>query len=120
MAKRELIEELISLTKLQKAALEKEDIDKFNSLLDNRQEVLDRIEALHEGEPETKEQREEERMAELKALDAQNKIEFNTQFEEVKAKLREIRQMKKREEHYNNSYDISWEEGVFFDKKERR
>ena len=118
MNRRKLIEELIALTKLQTVALEKEDIDEFNILLDKRQEVLEQIQVLYESGSETKD--EKELVAILKALNEKNQIEFMRQHEEVKLKLREIRQMKKREEHYNNSYDISREEGVFFDKKERR
>nr|WP_302599116.1 hypothetical protein [uncultured Cellulosilyticum sp.] len=120
MTKRALIEQLIEITKLQTIALEKEDIDEYNRLLDERQVALDKIQVLHEVQPETKEQHEEELVTQLKAIDAQNRVEFEKQFEEVKKKLREVRAMKKREEHYNNPYDISWEEGVFFDKKERR
>lgn len=120
MAKRELIEQLIELTKMQTTALEKEDVDEFIRLLDTRQEVLDQIQVLHEMHPDTKEQHEEELVTQLKEIDDKNRVEFEKQFEEVKKKLREARAMKKREEHYNNPYDISWEEGVFFDKRGRR
>lgn len=120
MTKRELIQQLIEFTKMQTVALEKEDVDEFIRVLDKRQEILDEIQVLHENQPETKEQHEEELVAQLKEIDYKNRVEFEKQFEEVKRKLREVRVMKKREEHYNNPYDISWEEGVFFDKKERR
>ena len=120
MTKRELIEQLIEITKKQTIALQEEDVDKFIKLLDYRQIVLNQIQILHEAQPETKEQNEEELVAQLKAIDDENRVEFERQFEEVKKKLREVRIMKKREEQYNNPYDISWEEGVFFDKKETR
>lgn len=120
MTKRELIEQLIEMTKKQTVALQEEDVDRYIELLNGRQAILNQIQVLHEVQPETKEQHEEELVTELKTIDDANRMEFERQFEEVKKKLREVRIMKKREEQYNNPYDISWEEGVFFDKKETR
>lgn len=118
--KKSLIIKLIELTKLQTLALEKENVDEFLELIDKRQEVLNQIQQLQEENPQLKEQHEESLVRELMEIDHKNRVEFEKQFEAVKGKLREIRQMKKREEQYSNPYDISREEGVFFDKKERR
>ena len=120
MTKREWIIALIEITNLQKAALERAEVEEFITLMDKRQEVLEQIEVLHETYPELREQREPDLVEELRTLDYKNCIEFEKQFKEVKENLRKARQMKKREVHYNNPYDISWEEGVFFDKKEKR
>ncbi|WP_054739612.1 flagellar protein FliT [Cellulosilyticum ruminicola] len=120
MTKRELIEELLRLTQLQSKSLKDGNVDGFIALLDKRQIILDEIQKLHEEKTETKEQHEEDLVTMLKALDEENRVEFERQFEEVKTKLRQARQLKQREQHYNNPYDMSWEEGVFFDKKERR
>ncbi len=120
ITKKELIELLIKITQRQEKALENEDIDKFISLLEDRQELLDKMEVLHQEYPETREQHEEELVKELQALDQKNQEEFKRQFEEVKENLRKVRQMKKSEQQYNNPYDTSWEEGMFFDKKEGR
>lgn len=120
MTKRELIEELIRLTELQGALLGEENVDEFIMLLDKRQQILDEIQMLHEEQPETKEQHEVELVERLKMLDEKNRIEFERQFEVVKGKLREIRQLKQRESHYGNPYDISMEEGIYFDKRERK
>lgn len=120
MTKREYIIELIRLTKLQTEALEKEKVEEFIRLLDKRQEILELIQTLYEQNPETRGQHEEELINELKAIDTKNQIEFEKQFQEVKANLCNVRQMKRREEHYNNPYDFSMEEGMFFDKKEKR
>lgn len=120
MTKREWIEELIRLTQQQEKALHEEDIDTFTTLLYQRQKVLDEIEELHQAQPMLREQHEEDLVEELRRLDNKNLREFERQFEEVKINLREIRQKKRREECYSNTYDISWEEGVFFDKKEKR
>ena len=120
MTKKEYIIELVRLTNLQAQALEKEEIEEFNRLIDERGKILDLIQELYKENPEAKKQSEDELMQELKTLDAKNRVEFERQFEEVKDKLCKVRQMKKREEHYNNPYDISAEEGMFFDRKERR
>ncbi len=120
MTKKQLIEQLVEITKMQQMVLEEENVDEFIRLLDKREEVIEQIQALHEANPETKDQHEEALVSQLKEIDEKNRVEFERQFEEVKKKLREVRTMKKREEHYANPYDVSWEEGVFFDKKERR
>lgn len=117
LTKREYILELIRLTKLQTEALEKEEVEQFIDLLNQRQKVLEFIQNLHEQDPETRRQHEEELVNELKALDGKNRIEFERQFEAVKEKLREIRQMKAGEACYGNPYDIAREEGMFFDKR---
>ena len=120
MNKRELIEELIRLTKLQRKSLEDDNVEGFIALLDKRQMILDRIEEIHEAHPETRLQREEELVAELRKLDEENQIKFKRKFEEVKNELRKMRQLKTMEQRYTNHYDASWEEGMYFDKKEKR
>lgn len=114
--KREYILELIKLTKLQSEALEKEEVEEFIRLLDKRQEVLECIKDLEQESVEDRIEL-EALINELKALDEKNQVEFTKQYEEVKAKLREIRQRKVGEKSYGNPYDISREEGVFFDKR---
>lgn len=118
--KKELLMELVDLTKQQTTALQEENIDEFISLLDQRQEVLDKLEVLKNEYPEIQNEHCEEILEKLKKIDNENRKEFEKQFNDVKSKLKEIRIMKNSEEHYTKKYDISWEEGVFFDKRERR
>ena len=120
MTKRELIEELVRLTQLQSKALTEDNVDGFMALLIKRQRILDQIGELHESQPETKEQHEEELVSILRTLDERNQIEFKKKFEEVKRELKEIRQMKNMENKYTNTYNTSWNEGVYFDKREKR
>ncbi len=121
--KKECILELIRLTKLQSKALEMQDVELFIDLLDQRKNVLDIVEGipqhldLLEGEAEKEER---EMMKELIELDNTNKDKLGKSMEEVKEELRQIRQHKRTKDNYNNVYDISQEEGVFFDKRERR
>ena len=121
--KKECILELIRLTKLQSKALEIQDIELFIDLLDQRKNVLDIVEGipqhlvLLEGEEEKEER---EMMKELISLDNANKDKLGKDMEEVKEELRKIRQHKRTSDNYNNYYNISQEEGLFFDKRERR
>lgn len=122
--KQQLIERLLELTKQQSKALQEENIEAFGNLLNARQEIMDQITALEAAHPEVKEEKCEELVKELIALDAQNATEYKRQFEEVKQKLQDTRgqisQMRQRQHVsniYNNPYDLSQEEGIFFDKK---
>ena len=53
----------------------------------------------------------------IKVLDDENRNSFDHQLQEVKDKLRQVRLTQKRGVAYNNPYDISYEEGIFFEKK---
>ncbi len=118
--KKECILELIRLTKLQTEALERDDIDLFTSILDQRQEVLNIASGIPKHEDVLLIEEEEALKRELIELDNANKIKLNSSMEEVKGELRKIRQHKKTSDNYNNPYDVSQEEGMFFDKRERR
>lgn len=115
--KRQLLQHILELTKQQTIALEKEDIEQFEGLMAKKQEEIDKIEALHRAEPTYRAQKEEDLLIEIVNVDKANSIEFTRQFEEVQKKLRQIRSQKKVGNVYSNPYDISREEGVFFDKK---
>lgn len=117
--KRDLIKQLIELTKQQSIALQEEDVDAFIELLNERQLVLDKIDNLYEGNPQLREQHETDLVKELMTIDERNKIEFERQYNVVKEKLREIRMMKRNEGSYSDPYNISREEGVLFDKRNR-
>lgn len=115
--KRELLLKILELTKLQAEILKEEKIEEFESILQDRQIVMDQIDALHERCPELKSDRHEDILQELRITEDENKKEFNRQLEEAKEKLKEVRQMKKREDVYSNPYGMYREEGLFFDKK---
>ncbi len=118
--KKELLLELVKLTKQQAVALQEEDIDEFIRLLDQRQEVLDKLETLKKEHPEIQNEDCSEIIQQLQQVDNENRKEFEKQFNDVKNKLKDIRKKKNSEERYTRTYDTSWEEGVFFDKRERR
>lgn len=115
--KRELLKELIKITKEQKEQLEIEDVDGYIESLNRRQEILEKLQVLYKETPSLKEQDDHDLIDELIKLDNENRIEFQRQFEETTKKLKEIRSMRKSEIKYSTPYSIATEEGVFFDKR---
>ena len=121
--KKECILELIRLTKLQTKALEMDDVELFITILGQRKDILDIVEGIPQHFallPPEQEKEERDMMRELIELDNANKSKLGNSMDEVKKELRKIRQHKKTSDNYNKRYDISQEEGMFFDKRERR
>ncbi|MDF2595236.1 MAG: hypothetical protein K0R69_1577 [Clostridia bacterium] len=116
--KKAFIEELQKLTNLQKEALEKDNLDEFTSLTQKKQVCIDEINAIINRTPSVLDDREKAILLETSKVDQENRAEFDKQFEEVKLQLRKIRALKKRDATYANPYDVSREEGIFFDKKQ--
>lgn len=122
--KEKLLNDILEITKAQKKALETSDLDKFELLLAQKQIKIDTINTLHQEQPATKEEKHEALLKEIIALDKDNKVEFERQFEEVKRNLEntreqmnDLRQRQYVNNIYNNPYDISNEEGIFYDKR---
>lgn len=119
-----LLKDILEITRAQKEALEKSDLEKFEELLTQKQVKIDAIDKLHKEQPGTKEEKHEDLLKEIISLDGANKIEFERQFEEVKKNLQntrdEMNNLRQRQyvnNIYNNPYDISDEEGIFYDKR---
>ena len=119
MERIDLIKQLIVLTQEQREALMQEDTDLFITILDKREAILQQIKMLDDMHEHTKSQEEEALITQLIILDNENNIEFKKQFDNVKEKLKGIRMMKQKENNYSNPYNMSREEGVLFDKKNR-
>lgn len=115
--KRELLLQILELTKLQEKALQEEDIELFGKILNDRQILMDKIDNLHKEYPELKLQKEEDVLNDIIFIDNMNNKEFKKKFKEVKNKLNQIRSRKKVNNAYNNPYDKSQGEGIFFDKR---
>lgn len=115
--KRELLLKILELTKLQAELLKEEKMEEFKNILEDRQVIMSQIDDLHKKYPELKLERHEDILKQLCIIEDENKKEFNRQLEKAKQKLREVRQMKKREDVYSNPYGMYREEGIFFDKK---
>lgn len=117
MMKKEILLEILKVTKKQEEALKGEDVDRFEDLLHQRQGLMDQLDLLHENKPEYKLQKEEQVLNEIIQVDTSNKQEYYRQYKEVQEKLKKLRSQKKVGEVYLNPYERSQEEGIFFDKK---
>lgn len=122
--KEQLLKAILEITLAQQVALTNEDLEGFEALLAQKQAKIEAIERLHQTNPATKEEKHESLLKEIVALDSANNVEFKRQFEEVKMKLQKARQdmnnLRQRQyvnDVYNNPYDISDEEGIFYDKR---
>ncbi|MGL4738688.1 MAG: hypothetical protein ACRCW2_14645 [Cellulosilyticaceae bacterium] len=115
--KKQLLEELLVLTKEQTSALVSEDMVQFEVLMQQKQVLMDQLDTLQREQPELRAEQYTDLLGELIALDRQNRLEFDRQYVEAKGKLNKMRKEQRVAHVYNNPYDISQEEGVFFDKK---
>ena len=113
----ELLQQLLELTQMQEKALANEAIDDFEKLMEQREVCIKAIEESGILKEISQDAQVYDIIKEVKLLDDQNLISFNKQLEEVKSKLKQIRLTQKSGASYNNPYDISYEEGVFFEKK---
>lgn len=115
--KKPILYKILELTNQQTKALETENLEMFESLMQEKQIEIDKLEVLSQGQNQDKTSEENGILREIIERDKANRIEFTRQFEEVQKKMRQIRSQKKAGHVYSNPYDISREEGIFFDKK---
>ena len=117
--KRELLEKLLDLTKQQAVALEEDNLKEFKKLINRKKGVMKKIDELHLEHPELKAQKEEELLKEIIDLDKKNQEEFNSQLQDAKKNLAKLRSGRQVSDVYTNPYDLSREEGILFDKRNR-
>lgn len=113
----EILLRILEITKLQTSALKEEDIEKWSELLSERQKYIDQVELLNKENGKANTLEEEKLLREIIEIDKTNREEFDKQYEEVQKKLRQIRSQKRVGNVYSNPYDVSQEEGIFFDKR---
>lgn len=113
----ELLLKLLQLTNAQTQALASEDLERFEELMQERQQVIDELECLSKRESWQKVCDNKKLLDTIVKQDKENHSQFLAQLEVVKQKLQEMRAKKKVENAYAQNYDLSVEEGVFFDKK---
>ena len=82
-----------------------------------KQQYIDTIEALHLADPEVRTEEETALLKVIIDLDQANKVQFLDIFEATKLKLQEMRANRKAHHTYRDPYDLSREEGIFYDKK---
>lgn len=115
--KKQLLQELLALTKAQAAALHAEDLVHFEALMQQKQVIMDRLDSLQQEQPDLQQEQYPDILRELIALDQRNREAFDRQYREAKDKLSKMRKEQRVANVYNNPYNIAQEEGVFFDKK---
>lgn len=111
---KQYLNQLLNITKEQNKVLFEDDYEKFISLLEERQVVVDQIEEVNKIQAFTNEER--AILLEVKKLDEENTKEYNRQLEEVKEELRRINQMKEKNIQYINPYE-AFSKGIYFDRK---
>ena len=102
---------------MQQKALEKEDIESFEHFMQQKEQCIKAIDEEGILQDISQDANRQELLKMIKVLDDQNRTRFDHQLQEVKDKLRQVRLTQKRGIAYNNPYDISYEEGIFFEKK---
>lgn len=115
--KKEILIEILEVTRQQQEALGVEDIEEFEVLLHQRQQLMDQLDRLECENPAYKKQIEKEVLKQIIEVDSRNRIEYDRQYKEVQEKLKRLRSQKKVGAVYANPYERSQEEGIFFDKK---
>ena len=115
--KTDLFSEILEITRQQKLALKNENIEEFEKFVAMKQIHMDAIDTITKKGSNPLNDTDKKILEEIIELDKENQEEFNRQLKEVKIQLQKIRALKKRDNVYSNPYDISYEEGVFFDKK---
>lgn len=113
----ETIKRIQILAARQTYALERENIEYYQELLEERALCLESIKAYNKenNSPLTEEERHLIQL--INKEDEKNKDILEKQLDEVKVKLRNIRMNETRETQYTQSYGAFQESGIFFDKK---
>ena len=96
---------LLDITKRQNVEIQKNEIDKFILLMQERQEIIDILEELNNQTGVSLNDEEKDILLEIRKIDEENKQEYYRQFEEVKTQLRQVRNMLKSEQQYMNIYE---------------
>ena len=112
--------QLLEITYLQGSALTEDNIDEFEELLIKRQVIIDVIKDLYKEEVGERSEKIKEVIAELKTVEQENIKLFKQSYEKVKLDLKSLREYNRQGIQYANAYDMPRDEGIFFDKRERR
>ena len=115
---RECLEELLSLAKRQQEVLKQEDIDEFQVIGDQREQIITEIKQLN-LRPEQIKAEDKQLFNQLAFIDEINNRELNRQFEVVKAELRNLKNYNRRDMRYMDQYS-SFQSGRYFDVQEGR
>lgn len=113
----EAIKRIEVLTARQAYALERENIDYYQELLEERELCLNDIKVYNEEHHSPLTEEEHHLLERIQVQDERNKQQLEYQLDEVKVKLRDIRVSETRDAQYSQGYGGLQESGVFFDQK---
>lgn len=111
------LEQALALTMEQTRALQYRDLEMFSKAVNEKQEIINALEQIKLETTTPLSEEEKDIVKKIAEIDESNIKEYHLQFDQTKAEIRRFRQLKRRDHYYNNGYDISREEGIFFDKK---
>lgn len=98
-------------------ALEREELDYFQELLQEAEDCLIEIQALIRSTQEPLSPEERTLILSMQQQDTQNRRKFKEQQETVKLRLKTVRISAQKSMQYTGGYDLGQVAGVFFDRK---
>ena len=104
--RRELLNKLFDITEQQKEVISQDEVEKYIELLEERQKIIDQIDAINIEKPAELNDDEREILLKIKEIDDRN-------YEQLK----QVRVNKNKTNYYVNSYNVVQEEGLFIDKR---
>lgn len=116
--RKQYLEEVLNLTRKQSESLSYKNLEDFEAILNQKQVMIEKIEALNKNGklPLTEEEREV--LIQIQEVDTSNRVEYEKQLQDIKDELKRIRTLKARENYFNSTYNPAMEEGMFLDKRE--
>ena len=109
-------ERVLEITKMQTKALEEENIDEFNILMDERQKLIDEINEVMDLPLNNKQ---EAIIKEVQLFDMKHKEVINKLLLQLQEEARKFRMQRNSVMSYEIGYNLFQEGGYYFDKKER-
>lgn len=113
----ELLNKLFDITKQQEEVISQDEIEIYIELLEERQKIIDQIDAINIEKPAELNDDEREILLKIKEIDDRNYEKFQIEFEKLKEQLKQVRVNKNKTNYYVNSYNVVQEEGLFIDKR---
>lgn len=112
--RQEYLEKALAMTKEQYTYLLNEEHEKFEMLIGERQELIDKIRDRNESQKEPLTLEEKKIVELIVELDAQTELELSRQMQEVKDEIKNLNKLSNRDKKYIDPYP-SLSTGRYFD-----
>lgn len=113
--RKQYLEELLTRTRWQNIFIFNEDYEKFIEVLEEREELINKIEEINKVEFIPWDNEERVLLEELHTLDKKNNAEYIRQMEEAREELKKLNKMMTGQEQYINPYGQMIGVGMNFD-----